>query len=234
MPDIHTSEKKLSKAYNPAQIEDKWYPVWEKSGAYKPEENKEESFTIMIPPPNVTGILTMGHVLNNTIQDVLVRQARMKGKSTLWLPGTDHASIATEAKVTRMLSDDGISKQEIGREEFLDHTWKWKEKYGGIIIQQLKKLGASCDWSREVFTMDNNYSRSVREAFVRLYNDGLIYKGERIINWDPKGQTALSDEEVIYKDTKGHLWHFCYPLKDRSGHLVVATTRRKPCWVIQV
>ena len=225
MPEIKTFEKELSTAYSPNKIEDKWYPIWEKSNAFKPAENDAESFTLMIPPPNVTGILTMGHVLNNTINDVLVRRARMQGKSTLWLPGTDHASIATEAKVTRMLKDDGISKQKIGREEFLSHAWKWKEKYGSIIIQQLKKLGASCDWSREIFTMDDDYSRSVLEAFVRLYHDGLIYRGERIINWDPQEQTALSDEEVIYKDTKGHLWHFRYPLSDGSGHLVVATTR---------
>ena len=225
MPETKISEKELSKAYSPAQVEDKWYPIWEKAGAYEPDENSSDSYTLMIPPPNVTGILTMGHVLNNTIQDVLVRRARMQGKSTLWLPGTDHASIATEAKVTSMLKDDGISKREIGREEFLIHAWKWKEKYGDIIIQQLKKLGASCDWNREKFTMDEDYSRAVQEVFVRLYNDGLIYRGERIINWDPKGQTALSEEEVIYKDIKGHLWHFRYPLNDVSGHLVVATTR---------
>ncbi|SVD91679.1 uncharacterized protein METZ01_LOCUS444533, partial [marine metagenome] len=225
MPEINTSEKELSTAYTPNQIEDKWYPIWEKSEVFKPSDNSSEPFTLMIPPPNVTGILTMGHVLNNTINDVLVRRARMQGKSTLWLPGTDHASIATEAKVTRMLKDQGINKREIGREKFLNYAWEWKEKYGGIIIQQLKKLGASCDWSSEVFTMDDDYSSSVLEAFVRLYNDGLIYRGERIINWDPLGQTALSDEEVIYKDTKGHLWHFKYPLSDESGHLIVATTR---------
>ena len=225
MPEIKISEKELSTAYSSEKVEEKWYPIWEKSSAYEPKENGADSFTLMIPPPNVTGILTMGHVLNNTINDVLVRRARMQGKSTLWLPGTDHASIATEAKVTRMLKDDGISKQEVGRKEFLSHAWEWKKKYGGIIIQQLKKLGASCDWSREVFTMDEGYSRSVMEAFVRLYNDGLIYRGERIINWDPKGQTALSNEEVIYKDTKGYLWQFKYPLSDGSGHLVVVTTR---------
>ena len=219
------SEKELSKAYSPTQVENKWYPIWEKSGAYEPAENGIDSFTLMIPPPNVTGILTIGHVLNNTIQDVLVRRARMQGKSTLWLPGTDHASIATEAKVTRMLKDDGINKRDIGREEFLNYAWEWKEKYGGIIIQQLKKLGASCDWKREKFTMDEDYSRSVLEVFVQLYNDGLIYRGERIINWDPQGQTALSEEEVIHKETMGHLWHFRYPLKDGSGNLVVATTR---------
>ena len=225
IPEIKTSEKELSTAYSPNEVENKWYPIWEKSGAYQPKENGVDSFTLMIPPPNVTGILTMGHVLNNTINDVLVRRARMQGKLALWLPGTDHASIATEAKVTRMLKDEGISKQKIGREEFLSHAWEWKEKYGGIIIQQLKKLGASCDWSREIFTMDDDYSRSVLEAFVRLFHDGLIYRGERVINWDPQEQTALSNEEVIYKETKGQLWHFRYPLSDGSGHLVVATTR---------
>ena len=171
MSEIKTSEKELNKTYNPKKVEGKWYPVWEKSGAFEPKENGADSFTLMIPPPNVTGILTMGHVLNNTINDVLVRHARMRGESTLWLPGTDHASIATEAKVTQMLKNKGINKHEIGREEFLTYAWEWKEKYGGIIIQQLKKLGASCDWNREVFTMDDDYSRTVLQAFVRLYND---------------------------------------------------------------
>ena len=225
MIEIKTSEKELSTVYSPTQVEEKWYPIWEKSGAYKPDENGSDCFTLMIPPPNVTGILHMGHVLNISIQDVLVRRARMQGKSTLWLPGMDHASIATEAKVTKMLKKEGINKQEIGREKFLNHAWKWKEKYGGIIFQQLKKLGASCDWDREKFTMDADYSKAVLEVFVQLYNDGLIYRGERIINWDPQGQTALSEEEVIHKDTKGHLWHFRYPLSDGGSHLVVATTR---------
>ncbi|SVD84535.1 uncharacterized protein METZ01_LOCUS437389, partial [marine metagenome] len=151
-----SAEKELSKAYSPNLVEDKWYPIWEKSNAFKPAENDADSFTLMIPPPNVTGILTMGHVLNNSIQDVLVRRARMQGKNTLWLPGTDHASIATEAKVARMLKEEGIDKREIGRDKFLEYAWKWKEKYGDIIIQQLKKLGASCDWDREIFTMDDN------------------------------------------------------------------------------
>ena len=155
MPEIITSEKELSTAYSPNDVEGKWYPVWEQTGAYTPSENKTESFTLMIPPPNVTGILTMGHVLNITIQDVLVRRARMQGKSTLWLPGMDHASIATEAKVTRMLKDEGLNKREIGRDKFLSHAWKWKEKHGGIILDQLKKLGASCDWERTKFTMVN-------------------------------------------------------------------------------
>ena len=179
----------------------------------------------MIPPPNVTGILHIGHILNNTIQDVLVRKARMQGKRTLWLPGTDHASIATEAKVTQMLKKEGIDKKEIGREEFLKHAWQWKEKYGNTILTQLKRLGASCDWSRTTFTMDPEYSEAVTKVFVDLYNDGMIYKGERIINWDPKGQTALSDEEVIHKEISGHLWHFKYPIKDSEEYIIVATTR---------
>ncbi len=219
------ANSELAKVYDPSDIEQKWYANWENTGVFKPKEDSDDSFTLMIPPPNVTGILTMGHVLNNTIQDVLVRRARMQGKSTLWLPGTDHASIATEAKVTRMLKDDGIDKREIGRYEFLKHAWKWKEKYGGIIIKQLKKLGCSCEWDREVFTMDDGYSNAVFEVFVKLYNDGLIYKGERIINWDPVGQTALSDEEVIYKESKGKLWHFRYPIVGTKDYLVVATTR---------
>jgi len=161
MPEIKTSTTELSTVYSPAQVEEKWYPIWEKSGAYKPAENGSDSFTLMIPPPNVTGILHMGHVLNISIQDVLVRRARMQGKSTLWLPGMDHASIATEAKVTKMLKEDGINKRDIGREEFLNHAWEWKEKYGGIIFQQLKKLGASCDWEREKFTMDEGKVYSV-------------------------------------------------------------------------
>ena len=217
--------KELNKVYSPKDVENKWYSIWEQTNIFEPNVNKKDSFTLMIPPPNVTGILTMGHVLNNTIQDVLVRRARMMDKSTLWLPGTDHASIATEAKVTNLLKDQGIDKLEIGRENFLEHAWKWKDKYGGIIINQLKKLGASCDWNREKFTMDQDYSNAVLEVFVKLYHDGLIYKGERIINWDPEGKTALSDEEVIYKDTPGKLWHFKYPLLDSKDYLIVATTR---------
>ena len=155
----------------------------------------------------------------------LLRKARMQGKRTLWLPGTDHASIATEAKVTQMLKKEGIDKKEIGREEFLKHAWQWKEKYGNTILTQLKRLGASCDWSRTTFTMDPEYSEAVTKVFVDLYNDGMIYKGERIINWDPKGQTALSDEEVIHKEISGHLWHFKYPIKDSEEYIIVATTR---------
>ena len=218
--------KELSKKYNPKDVEDKWYKNWQNNKAFSPNNNSEiESFTIMIPPPNVTGILHLGHVLNNTIQDVLVRRARMQGKNTLWLPGTDHASIATEAKVTKKLKKEGLDKKEIGRDEFLKHAWEWKEKYGGTIIKQLKKLGCSCDWDREKFTMDTDYSNAVLECFVKLYNDGLIYRGKRIINWDPQSMTALSDEEVIHKETKGNLWHFNYPIKNSDKYITVATTR---------
>jgi len=220
------SNRELAKIYNPSEVEDKWYSAWENSNAFMPDMNSDaETFTIMIPPPNVTGILTIGHVLNNTIQDVLVRRARMQGKNTLWLPGTDHASIATEAKVTKMLKENKINKREIGRDEFLKHAWEWKNQYGGIIIKQLKKLGCSCEWNREKFTMDEKYSQAVLETFVRLYNDGLIYRGERIINWDPVGLTAVSDEEVIYQESKGNLWYFKYPVKDSDEFLTVATTR---------
>ena len=207
------ANKKLSKVYDPNQVESKCYQTWEQEKLFVPINN-DKSFTIMIPPPNVTGILHIGHVLNNTIQDILIRRQRMIGKNTLWLPGMDHASIATEAKVTQMLKTKGQDKKEIGRQKFLEHAWKWKEEYGGKILAQLKKLGASCDWDKTTFTMDPNYSHAVLTAFVKLYNDGLIYKGERIINWDPEGLTALSDEEVIYKEKQGHLWHFKYPIKD--------------------
>ena len=218
--------KELSKKYNPKDVEDKWYKNWQNKKAFSPNNNSEiESFTIMIPPPNVTGILHLGHVLNNTIQDILVRRARMQGKNTLWLPGTDHASIATEAKVTKKLKKEGLDKKEIGRDEFLKHAWEWKEKYGGTIIKQLKKLGCSCDWDREKFTMDTDYSNAVLECFIKLYNDGLIYRGKRIINWDPQSMTALSDEEVIHKETKGNLWHFNYPIKNSDKYITVATTR---------
>jgi len=218
------SDKDISKSYQPSNVEEKWYSIWEDSNSFSPRGDKE-SFTIMIPPPNVTGILHIGHILNNTIQDVLVRKARMQGKRTLWLPGTDHASIATEAKVTSMLKQDGIDKKEIGRERFLEHAWDWKEKYGNTILKQLKRLGASCDWSKTTFTMDENYSEAVTKVFVELYEDGMIYQGERIINWDPEGLTALSDEEVIHKEINGNLWHFKYPIKDSDEYIIVATTR---------
>ena len=222
---VYIMKKELSKTYNPDNLEEKWYKEWNEGGYFKPSKNNNDSFTIMIPPPNVTGILHLGHVLNNTIQDVLVRRARMSGKSTLWLPGTDHASIATETKVTKLLKEKNINKKEIGRDKFLEHSWGWKEKYSGTIIKQLKRLGCSCDWSKERFTMDDKYYNSVIQLFVKLYDDGLIYKGERMTNWDPVGKTALSDEEVIHKEKQGHLWHFRYPIKNSNEYLVVATTR---------
>ncbi len=216
----------LGKTYEPGQVESRWYSHWEGRGYFQPGDGPDaESYTVVIPPPNVTGILTMGHVLNNTIQDILVRRARMQGRHTLWLPGTDHASIATEAKIVQLLRDEGTDKGSLGREAFLDRAWKWSRDYGGTIIEQLKRLGCSCDWSRSTFTMDESYSRAVIEAFVRLYEAGLIYRGERLINWDPVGQTALSDEEVIHKETQGQLWYFRYPLKEGGGHVTVATTR---------
>ena len=214
----------LPKSYKPSEVEVKWYQNWEKNKVFSQDESKN-TFTIMIPPPNVTGILHLGHVLNNTIQDILIRKESMMGKNTLWLPGTDHASIATETKVTEKLSSENINKKEIGREKFLEHSWDWTEKYGGIIIEQLKRLGCSCDWERLNFTMNKEYYDSVIHAFVKLYNDGLIYRGERMINWDPVGLTALSDEEVFYKEKNGKLWYIKYPIKNSNKYLTVATTR---------
>ena len=219
-------KKELSKVYHPSDVEQKWYQKWIDGEVFTPtKDNNKESFTVMIPPPNVTGILHLGHVLNNSIQDVLVRRARMQGKNTLWLPGTDHASIATETKVTKYLEEQGIDKKSIGRDKFLEHCWKWTEKYGSIITGQLKRLGCSCDWSRERFTMDDQYYKSVVQTFVKLYNDGLVYQGTRMINWDPVSKTALSNEEVIYKEEKGFLWHIKYPIKGENKYLIVATTR---------
>jgi valyl-tRNA synthetase len=214
----------LLKSYNPNEVEEKWYDYWEKNKIFSPNES-DDTFTVMIPPPNVTGILHLGHVLNNTIQDILIRKESMMGKNTLWLPGTDHASIATETKVTQMLKDKGIDKKEIGRDEFIKHAWEWTDKYGGIITKQLKRLGSSCDWDREAFTMSDGYYKSVIHGFVKLYHDGMIYKGERMINWDPKGLTALSDEEVIHKEQQGSLWYFKYPIIGEDDYLIVATTR---------
>ncbi len=216
----------LDSKYNPQNIEDKWYSKWLKDDCFKsiPNPNKKP-FTIVIPPPNVTGVLHMGHMLNNTIQDILTRRARMKGKEACWVPGTDHASIATEAKVVEMLHKKGIDKKSISRESFLKHAWDWKEKYGGIILDQLKKLGASCDWSRTKFTMDENLSQSVIKVFVDLYDKGHIYRGIRMVNWDPKGKTALADDEVIYKEIDSQLFYINYKIKDSKDHLTIATTR---------
>ena len=216
----------ISKNYNPAEIENKWYQYWLDNQYFESKPNpQKEPFTIVIPPPNVTGVLHMGHMLNNTVQDVLVRKARMEGKEAVWVPGTDHASIATEAKVVALLKEKGIDKKEIGREAFLKHAFEWKEKYGGIILEQLKKLGASCDWSRTRFTMEPDLSAAVIEVFVDLYNKGLIYKGIRMVNWDPAGQTAVSDEEVIHKEVRSKLYYVKYRLENGSGYLTVATTR---------
>ncbi len=220
------STSQIDKTYNWDKLEDHWYQHWLENGYFKGDpDSDKEPYSIVIPPPNVTGMLTMGHVLNNTIQDVLIRKARMEGKNACWIPGTDHASIATESKVVKMLEKQGISKDSLSRDEFMTHAWAWKEKYGGIIINQLKKLGCSCDWDRERFTMDEGYSRAVSEAFVQLYDKGLIYKGHRLVNWCPVSKSAISDEEVIHQEKNGKLWHFRYPITGTDDYLVVATTR---------
>ena len=216
----------LDSKYNPNQIEDKWYNKWLDDNCFKSSPNsKKEPYTIVIPPPNVTGVLHMGHMLNNSIQDILTRRARMKGKEACWVPGTDHASIATEAKVVEMLKEKGIDKSSLTRDEFLKYAWEWKEKYGGIILEQLKKLGASCDWSRTKFTMDEDLSKSVIKVFIDLYNKGHIYRGIRMVNWDPQGKTALADDEVIYKEVDSHLYYINYKIKDSKDHITIATTR---------
>ncbi|MDI3534092.1 MAG: valyl-tRNA synthetase [Thermosediminibacterales bacterium] len=216
----------ISTVYDPKKVEDKWYDYWLEGGYFTPEiDYSKRPFTIVIPPPNVTGQLHMGHALNNTMQDIIIRKKRMEGIPTLWLPGTDHAGIATEAKVKEQIAEEGLSKYDLGREEFLKRVWQWKEKYGGTIIKQLKKLGASCDWSRERFTMDEGCSEAVREVFVRLYEKGLIYRGDYIVNWCPTCHTTLSDIEVEHIEEEGKLWHIKYPFKDGSGYVTVATTR---------
>ena len=215
----------LATKYSPAEVEDKWYGYWMKHDLFKSVPDEREPYTIVIPPPNVTGVLHMGHMLNNTIQDILIRRARMDGKNALWVPGTDHASIATEAKVVAKLASEGIKKTDLTREEFLKHAWAWTEKHGGIILEQLKKLGASCDWSRTAFTMDDIRSKSVIKVFVDLYNKGLIYRGVRMVNWDPAALTALSDEEVIYKEEHSKLYHLRYYVEGEDKYIVVATTR---------
>ncbi|MCD8103173.1 MAG: valine--tRNA ligase [Alistipes sp.] len=215
----------LADKYTPSDIEQKWYDYWMERGLFHSEPDGREPYTIVIPPPNVTGILHMGHMLNNTIQDVLVRRARMAGKNACWVPGTDHASIATEAKVVARLKEQGIEKSSLTREEFLRHAWQWTEEHGGIILQQLRKLGASCDWDRTCFTMDEPRSESVIKVFVDLYNKGLIYRGVRMVNWDPKALTALSDEEVIYKEMQGKLYYLRYMIEGGDGYITVATTR---------
>ena len=225
-----SEKKELSAKYNPAEVEDKWYSWWLEHRCFHSEPNDKEPYTIVIPPPNVTGILHMGHVLNNTLNDVLIRKARMDGKNACWVPGTDHASIATESKVVARLKDKGVSKEDLTREEFLKYAWEWKEEHGGIILQQLKKLGASCDWDRTRFTMEPELSDAVISTFCYFYNKGLIYRGVRMVNWDPVALTAISDDEVIHKDTKSHFYHLRYYISDGQGnptdkYLVIATTR---------
>ena len=215
----------LADKYSPEQIEQKWYDFWIKENLFHSEPDAREPYTIVIPPPNVTGMLHMGHMLNNTLQDVLVRRARMQGKNACWVPGTDHASIATEAKVVAKLKAEGIDKSSLTREEFLAHAWEWKEKHGGIILQQLRKLGASCDWERTCFTMDEKRSESVLKVFVDLYRKGRIYRGVRMVNWDPSAKTALSDEEVIYKESNGKLYYLRYQVEGSDKYIIVATTR---------
>ena len=215
----------ISSKYNPAEVEDKWYKYWMENKLFHSEPDEREPYTIVIPPPNVTGILHMGHMLNNTIQDILVRHARMEGKNACWVPGTDHASIATEAKVVAKLTSEGIKKSDLTREEFLSHAWDWTHKHGGMILEQLKKLGASCDWDRTCFTMDEVRSESVIKVFVDLYNKGLIYRGVRMVNWDPQALTALSDEEVVHKEVNGKLYYLRYRIEGEEAYAVVATTR---------
>lgn len=217
----------LSTKYNPSEVEDKWYQYWMENGFFHSEPNPDkEPYSVVIPPPNVTGVLHMGHMLNNTIQDVLIRKARMEGKEACWVPGTDHASIATEAKVVAMLREKGIKKSDLTRDEFLKYAWEWKEKYGGIILEQLKKLGASCDWDRTKFTMDPDYYDAVIDVFIDLHKKGYIYRGVRMVNWDPAGKTALSDDEVIHKETQSKLYYIKYAIEGNTGEFVTIATVR--------
>ncbi len=206
-------------------IEEKWYSYWMEHNYFRSVPDSRTPYTIVIPPPNVTGVLHMGHMLNNTIQDVLIRRARLRGFNACWVPGTDHASIATEAKVVAKLKSEGINKNDLTRKEFLDHAWDWTHKYGGVILEQLKKLGASCDWERTKFTMDDEMSQSVIRTFVDLYNKGMIYRGYRMVNWDPEAKTTLSDEEVIYEERQGKLYYVNYKIVGTDEYLTVATTR---------
>ncbi|MDD4215472.1 MAG: class I tRNA ligase family protein, partial [Bacteroidales bacterium] len=216
----------LPTKYDPTLTEDKWYAYWLKHRFFHSEPDERAPYTIVIPPPNVTGVLHMGHILNNTIQDIIIRRTRMMGCNACWVPGTDHASIATEAKVVAKLAKAGISKKDISREEFLKHAWEWKEEHGGIILEQLKKLGASCDWERTSFTMDPSMYESVIDVFIDLYNKGLIYRGVRMVNWDPKALTAVSDEEVNYKEVNSALYYVRYKIEDCEDEwITIATTR---------
>ena len=217
--------KEIPKQYNPSDTEVKWYSYWEKNGFFNSAPDDREPYTVVIPPPNVTGVLHMGHMLNNTIQDVLVRRARMLGKNACWVPGTDHASIATEAKVVQKLRKEGIKKSDLSRDKFMEHAWEWTDEHGGIILEQLKKLGASCDWKRTRFTLEDELYETVIDCFIELYDRGLIYRGLRMVNWDPSAQTALSDEEVIHKEVHSKLYHVRYPIKDSDQFITIATTR---------
>lgn len=216
----------LATRYDPSEFEDRIYDFWLKGNYFHADlDESKRTYTIVIPPPNITGQLHMGHALDNTLQDILIRYHRMKGYDTLWVPGTDHASIATEAKIVQALREEGISKEDLGREKFLERAWEWKAQYGGRIVEQLKKMGSSCDWERERFTLDEGCSKAVREVFCNLYEKGLIYRGERIINWCPHCRTTISDAEVEYEEKDGSFWHLKYPFADGSGYLVLATTR---------
>ena len=223
----------IASKYSPEEVEGKWYQYWLDNGLFKSKPDGREPYTIVIPPPNVTGVLHMGHMLNNTIQDILVRHARMQGKNACWVPGTDHASIATEAKVVNKLAQEGIKKTDLTRYEFLKHAWAWKEEHGGIILKQLRKLGASCDWDRTAFTMDETRSESVIKVFVDLYNKGLIYRGVRMVNWDPKAKTALSDEEVVYKEEHSKLYYLRYKMKAKQVMPLWLQPVRKQSWAIR-
>ena len=218
--------KELAKTYDPKAIEEKLYEKWCENKYFHAEvDRSRKPFTTVMPPPNITGKLHMGHALDNTLQDILIRYKRMEGYNALWIPGTDHAAISTEVKVTNQLKEEGIDKKELGREGFLERTWQWKEEYAGTIENQLKKLGISCDWDRERFTMDEGCSKAVEEVFIKLYEKGYIYKGSRIINWCPKCKTSLSDAEVEHEEQEGHFWHIKYPIVGSDDYLEIATTR---------
>ena len=224
MNDLQTNDE-IPKHYDPSETEEKWYAYWEEHQFFHSEPDDRDPFAVVIPPPNVTGVLHMGHMLNNTIQDVLVRRARMQGKNACWVPGTDHASIATEAKVVQKLRKEGIKKSDLSRDKFMEHAWEWTDEHGGIILQQLRTLGASCDWKRTRFTLEDDLYEAVIDCFIKLYEDGYIYRGKRMINWDPAAQTALSDEEVIHKEVQSKLYHVRYPIKDSDEFVTIATTR---------
>jgi valyl-tRNA synthetase len=220
------SSNLIDKGYEPHDVEKRWYAYWEEEQLFAAsDESDQKSYAIVIPPPNVTGVLHMGHALNNTMQDILCRYRRLKGDNVLWMPGTDHAGIATQNVVEKKLAAEGLDRHQVGREKFIKAVWEWRKEYGDAIINQLKRLGASCDWKRERFTMDEGLSLAVRKVFVQLYEEGLIYRGQYIINWCHRCHTALSDLEVEHEDIDGHLYHFKYPFADGSGHVVIATTR---------